>query len=143
MSRHSQQSYHYIHSRDTIDETLSNEINFDIKLKKRTHHYTDNSNYSPKRHRRTSPSLSYSASTYSSHHYRRSKYRLRSSSSSTHSSEKSSSNENHNNNQRQRSTKGTLASELDKLRPKINKNKTEVPSDQLLKSDNNVRIIIP
>ncbi|CAF1211890.1 unnamed protein product [Rotaria sordida] len=147
-SRTSQQTYHHIHSRDPTNETSTNEINSDMKTKKRTHHHTDNSNYSPKRHRRTSPLSSYPMSIYSSHHYhqhhhnyRRSKYHRKSSSSSTQSSEHSSSNENDNNNQYQRSTKGTLASELDKIRPKINKNKTlttniQSQSEQQSKPDN-------
>ncbi|CAF1016361.1 unnamed protein product [Rotaria sp. Silwood1] len=144
-SRNSQQTYH-THSRDTTNETSTNDINFDVKTKKRSHHHTDNSNYSPKRHRRTSPLSSYPMSIYSSHpyhhrHYRRSKYHRKSSSSSTHSSEHSSSNENDNNNQYQRSTKGTLASELDKIRPKVNKNKTlttniQTQSEQQSKPDN-------
>jgi hypothetical protein len=75
-------------------------------------------------------------SIYPSHHYnhRRSKYHRRSSS-STHSSEHSSANEN-DNNQHQRATKGTLASELDKLRPKINKNKTGTTDIQSQNDDN-------
>jgi hypothetical protein len=135
-SRNSQQSRRHSHSRDTTNETSLNETNFDIKNKKRKQHYTDNSNYSPKRHRHSSPLPSYPMSVYPSHHYqqqqhhRRSKYHRRSSSSSTHTSEHSSSNENDNNNQHQRSTKGTLASELDKLRPKINKNKTVTTNNQ-------------
>ncbi|CAF0851221.1 unnamed protein product [Adineta steineri] len=129
-SRNSQPSYHHVHSRDTTNETTLNDTNFDMKHKKRKHH-TDNSNYSSKRRRPSPSSSSYPVPLYSSsssshhyHHRRKSKYHRKSSSSSTHSSEHSSLNENDNNNQYQRSTKGTLASELDKLRPKIDKKKT-------------------
>ncbi|CAF3032379.1 unnamed protein product [Rotaria socialis] len=143
-SRGSQQSYH--HSHDSTYESSSNEINADVKSKKRSNYYTDNSNYSPKRHRRTSPLSSYPMPMYSSHsfhqhNYRRSKYHRKSSSSPTHSSDHSSSNENDTSHQNQRSTKGTLASELDKLRPKVNKNKavtinTQLHSEQQSKHDN-------
>jgi hypothetical protein len=81
-------------------------------------------------------------SIYPSRQYhRRSKYHRRSSSSSTHSSEHSLSNDIDNN----KSTKGTLASELDKLRPKINKTKPTTNNNQSLneqqsKNDNDVCI---
>ncbi|CAF2142333.1 unnamed protein product [Rotaria magnacalcarata] len=143
-SRGSQQSYH--HSHDSTYEPSSNEINADVKSKKRSNYHTDNSNYSPKRHRRTSPLSSYPMPMYSSHsfhqhNYRRSKYHRKSSSSPTHSSDHSSSNENDTSHQNQRSTKGTLASELDKLRPKVNRNKavtinTQLYSEQQSKHDN-------
>jgi hypothetical protein len=148
-SRTSQQPYYHTHSRDTTNETSLNETNFDIKNKKRKIHYIDNSNYSPKRHRRSSPLSSYPMSIHPSqhyHHHRTSKYHRRSSSSSTHSSDHSPFNENNNNNQYQRSTKGTLASELDKLRPKINKTKTittniRSQNEQQSKNDINVSIL--
>lgn len=141
-------SSHHSHSRDLANEISSNDNNFDVKSKKRTHHHyhTDNSNHSPKRNRRTSPLPSYSTSIYSSHynhHQRKSKYHRKSSSSSTRSSERSSSNENDDNAKCQRSTKGTLASELDKLRPKFNKNKTVTTNTQSQneqKPDSDVRI---
>lgn len=134
--------------RDSPKES-SNEINLDTKSRKRSHYHTDNSNYSPKRHRRTSPLSSYPMPPYSSHnyhhHYRRSKYDRKSSSSSTRSSDRSSPNENDGNSQHQKSTKGTLASELDKIRPKI-KNKaltsnTSAKSDHSSKPDTDVSIL--
>ena len=118
------------------NESPSNDINFDNKNKKRKRQHPDNSNYSPKRHHRSSPVSSYSTSIHSSRNYhRRSKYHRKSSSTSSHSSEHSLVNDV---DQYQRSTKGTLASELDKIRSKVNKTKTVSTNEQQPKNDNDV-----
>jgi hypothetical protein len=71
----------------------------------------------------------------SRHYQRRSRYHRKSSSSSTRSSEHSLNNDV---DQYQRPTKGTLASELDKIRPKVNKNKTVTSDEKPSKNDTNV-----
>jgi hypothetical protein len=137
-SSRTSRSSHHTHSRDINNEPSSNDTNFDNKNKKRKHHHSDNSNYSPKRHHRSSPLPSYPMSIHPSRPYhRRSRYHRKSSTSSTHSSEHSLTNDI---DQYQRSTKGTLASELDKLRPKVNKTKTVTTNEQPSKNDNDVRI---
>jgi hypothetical protein len=156
-SRHESSSNRYYHTsqshRHTFDTSStmsqSNENDFDTINKKRKHYHTDNDRHndhrSSKKHRRSSPST-----IYSSHHHRpRSpKHRRRSSSSSR--STRSSDNKQyspaheHQNNQHAKLTKGTLGSELDKLRPKTSKNKSaSVPdnqsqSDQIQTNDNDV-----
>jgi hypothetical protein len=126
------QSYRHAHSRDTTVDTssnvvASNETEYESMKKKRKHqptggHERDNHHErSSKKHRRSSP-----VSTYASHRRQTSKHRRRSSSSSTRSSENNSylsSNDNDDGAHR-KATKGTLGSELDKLRPKGNQNKT-------------------
>jgi len=114
-SSSSKQYSRYYNTRHTFD-TSSNQVDFEIINKKRKHYHTDN-NHSSKKHRRASPSTIYSSNH---HRSRSSKHRRRSSSSSTCSSERnhySISNE-FDNNQTGKLTKGTLGSELDKLRPK-------------------------
>ena len=71
----------------------------------------------------------------SRHYQRRSRYHRKSSSSASRSSEHSLDN---NVDQHQRSTKGTLASELDKIRPKANKNKAVTSDEQPPKNDTDV-----
>jgi cyclin-dependent kinase 12/13 len=130
-SSRTSRSSHHTYSRDITNQPTSNETNSN---KKRKHHHSDNSNYSPKRHHRSSPLSSYPMSVHPSRHYhRRTRYHRKSSSSSTHSSEHSLNNDV---DQYKRSTKGTLASELDKIRPKVNKTKTVTTNEQSSKNDN-------
>ncbi|CAF3877203.1 unnamed protein product [Rotaria sp. Silwood2] len=161
-SRHEPTSSRYYHNaqqhRHTFDAPLttsqSNDIDFDIINKKRKHDHIDNDRYSnhrsSKKHRRSSPST-----IYSSHHYRSgsSKHRRRSSSSSV-SSRSSDNNQysptnDYGHNQHGKLTKGTLGSELDKLRPKTTKNKTvsqtiatlnnQTQNDQINNNDKNIK----
>ncbi|CAF3414292.1 unnamed protein product [Rotaria sp. Silwood1] len=160
--RHESISNRYYHSsqqhRHTFDTSLttsqSNDIDIDIKNKKRKQHHIDNdrhsNHHSSKKHRRSSPST-----IYSSHHHRsrNSKHRRKSSSSSL-SSRSSDNNQysptnDYEHNQHGKLTKGTLGSELDKLRPKTTKNKTvtqtkttsdnQTQNDQINNNDKNIK----
>ncbi|CAF0806141.1 unnamed protein product [Rotaria sordida] len=157
-SRHESTSNRYYHisqqHRHTFDPTSqSNDIDFDIKNKKRKHYHIDNDRHnnhrSSKKYRRSSPSTIYS----SHHHSRSSKHRRRSSSSPSSSPLSSRSSDNnqysptndYEHNQHGKLTKGTLGSELDKLRPKTTKNKTiktsdnQTQNDQINNNDKNIK----
>jgi hypothetical protein len=134
-SRYESSSNRYYHNRHTFDTSSKNQTDSESVNKKRKPHYTDD-HHSSKKHRRSSP-----ATIYSSHHRsRNSTHRRRSSSSSL----SPRSNEIHqhapsnqyDSNQTGKLTKGTLGSELDKLRPKTNKNKTITTAEM---NENDVR----
>lgn len=119
----SRSSRYLTHENDTYHERQNH--------KRKSYHHTDGNDYSPKRYRRSSPPSSYPMSVHSSRTYhRQSKYSRRSSSISSRSSEHSI-----NNDLEQKPTKGTLASELDKIRPKFNKTKTLTTNEQTTKTN--------
>ncbi|CAF3055352.1 unnamed protein product [Rotaria socialis] len=147
-SRHESTSKRRYHNseqhRHTFDTSFpisqSHDSDFEAINKKRKHHDGDNdrhsNHHSSKKHRRSSPST-----IYSSHRRDRSKHRRRSSSSSsTRSNENNhySPSKEYEHGQQGKLTKGTLGSELDKLRPKTRKQK--VVSQTITASNDQIQI---
>ena len=112
----------------------SNDNDYDSKKNKRKDHSTDyerdNHHRSSKKHRRSSPSTIYSSNRHRSSSKQQQQHRRRSSSSSSRSSENPShhSPNDHDEHSNRKLTKGTLGSELDKLRLKTPGQNKTVPT---------------